>query len=255
MSPRRRFRAGGVRAGGVRTGGFTLVETALVLLVIGLLTRAFLAPLGESLERRRHAEAERLLDDAHRALVGHLITRGVLPCPLPPSGGRSSDGNSGASVAGCRSGSGRLPAVALGVPGPVDADGALLDPWGRALLYSVSLASSDRAGARDRPDWTSEGELAAVGLAQLSADLVLCDVAASGACPRDALRADAVAFVVLSRGRDDSGEGAQRENLDGDRVHVLAPHSAVDGHRFDDTLVWASRNELAYWLLRAGWLP
>ena len=245
----------GERSGPTREGAFTLVETALVLLVVGLLAQAFLAPLGERLERRRHAEAERQLEAVHRALIGHLVTQGVLPCPLLPGEMPAGGSPTSAVDVPCRSGSGGLPAATLGVAGSLDAHGALLDPWGRALLYSVSLASSERGGEPALADWTSPGEAAAVGLAHLEADLVLCRVATGGGCPREALRADAIAFVVLSRGRDESGEGAQRENLDGDRVHALAPHSTVDGHRFDDTLVWASRNELAYWLLRAEWLP
>jgi len=247
-----------------RGGGFTLVEIAIVLAVLGVLARALLTPLGERLEARRHETTRLRLDDVRRALVGHLITRGVLPCPSPGVEGGAGTGllagpvdlgGDTSSPAPCSRGHGGVPGVALGVAGPVDASGALLDAWGNPLRYAVSLASSDRAGNVALPDWTSDGEAARVGLRLLSADLSLCRVVSAGRCPRHALRADTIAFVVLSTGSDPEPRDIERENVDGDTVYALAPASVVAGHRFDDQLVWASRDELASWLLRAEWLP
>ena len=259
------------RRGVRRHGGFTLVEVALVLVVLGVLLRAVVVPLGDRLERRRHDETLALLDEVRRALVGHLVTRGVLPCPLEANAraGGAGDidpsglgddfgggyGAAGSAEVACARADGFVPAVTLGVSGAVDAHGALLDPWGRPLRYGVSLASSAARGVPSRPDWTSPGEARAVGLDALEADLVLCRTEASGTCPRSERRAGALAFVVLSSGRDGSPAGAQRENLDGDGVYALATPSVLAERPFDDALVWASRNELAYWLLRAGWLP
>lgn len=234
--------------------GFTLIELAVVLLVLGVLTRALVTPLGTVLHERRVQATDDRLESVRQALLGHLVTTGTLPCPLQV-GISASIAASGSRAVDCSRGQGGVPARLLGVEGPVDAAGALLDSWGRPLSYAVSLSSSREAGDIDSPDWTSVGEAAAVGLSELDADLVLCQAAYSGSCPRAALRADAIAFVVLSGGADDSSVDAQVENIDGDRVFAVAPRSTVDGHRFDDLLVWASRNELAYWLLRAEWLP
>ena len=251
-------RPGATARGGARqrADGFTLVELAIVLVVLGTLARALLAPLGERLERRRHDESRDRLEEVRRALVGHLVTRGVLPCPLS-----SDDASTPVSVEEgtpsrpCRRGSGHVPAAVLGVAGPLDANGALLDGWGRPLRYGVTLASDDRAGTPALADWLVPGEMPIVGLERLGADLSLCRVTASGDCPRRATRADALAFVVLSTGADATPDGLGGENLDGDRVYALVPPSVAPGAAFDDLLVWGSRDELAYWLVRAEWLP
>lgn len=226
-----------------------------MLVVAGVLTRALVVPFGEQLERRRQDATRRQLESVRHALIGHIVTRGVLPCPLAAAG--ISGGSASIDVVDrpCRQGRGYVPGTALGIAGALDEAGALLDAWGRPLHYGVSLTSARRAGERGLPDWTTPGEAAAVGLSALDADLSLCSVASNGRCPRAALRADALAFVVLSTGADDSARDAQRENLDDDTQYALAPRSSVDGHRFDDLLVWGSRNELAYWLVRAEWLP
>jgi len=234
--------------------GFTLIELAVVLLVLGVLTRALVTPLGTVLQERRYRATDDQLERVRQALVGHLVTSGVLPCPLPGSLSTVT-GAIGVIAGRCDAGVGGVPARVLGVAGPIDHDGALLDSWGRRLLYAVSLHSSRERGDVDQPDWIAPGEAAAVGLSELDADLVLCQAAFSSACPRSAMRADAIAFVVLSNGADATSLDAQAENNDGDTVFALAPRSTVAGHRFADQRIWASRNELAYWLLRAEWLP
>jgi len=242
------------------------VELAIVLVVLGVLARALLAPLGEGLERRRHEETARRLEEVRRALVGHLVTRGVLPCPLVPGrlatgsgggmpGAGSVDEGGDAVAVACRRGHGRVPAAALGVAGAIDVNGALLDGWGRPLHYAVSLASDPSRGERALPDWLVPGEIRAVGTRHLAADLSLCRTSVEGACPTRLTRAEALAFVVVSTGADATAAGSGGENVDGDDVYALAPPSVVPGERFDDLLVWGSRDELAYWLLRAGWLP
>ena len=244
----------------VRAAGFTLVEVAIVLLVLGVLAGAALAPVGERLEERRRESTWQRLDSVRRALIGHLATTGALPCPLPAGGlERSDESGSIPSTtpsmddvrgARCARGVGRVPAATLGVAGPTDASGALLDDWGNVLQYAVSLVSSDRSGDPDWPDWTTPGELSRVGLQHLEATLVLCRTAVAAECPRAGRRADAIVFVVFSTGATIVPRDAEHENLDGDRTYAVAPRSPVMGQRFDDQLVWASRDELAYWLLR-----
>ena len=248
-----------------------------MLIVLGALTQTLVVPLGERLERRLEIETVRQLERVRRALIGHLVTHGVLPCPLPPAPSVPSASAPAADAthapgspfvtvldgigrSGCAHAEGGVPAAVLGVAGAVDARGALLDAWGRALRYAVSTGrersaahGESRGGAPGI--WTAPGAAREAGLRGLRATLSLCRVAATEGCPREERRAGALAFVVLSYGADASARDAQRENLDGDAVYALAPRSSVDGYRFDDALVWASRNELAYWLLRAEWLP
>ena len=242
--------------------GFSLVEIAIVLAILGLLLRATLVPLATLREARSERAARERVDAARAALLAHAVTRGALPCPLPLSDGRPASATGAADDAAsgrCRAFRGAIPATVLGLDGPTDAAGAALDPWGRALVYAVSDADADGAGTPGAPDWTVPGEPGAVGIDALAGSLVVCRVAGRGRCPAREVRAEDLAFVVLSRGADPSALDLQARNADalggGGGTFTLAPRSAVDGHRFDDVLAWGSRGELVLWWLRAGRLP
>lgn len=250
--------------------GFSLIELSIVLIVVGLLTSAALGPLGLAIERSRERTTQRLLDAAREALIGHVIATGVLPCPSSTSGSAAfpnqaapvpsapgrplPDDPGGIDRVYCRSGFGFLPNRVLGLSAPVDATGIPIDAWGNRLRYSVSLHSHGELGNPAAPDWTTPGELASVGLANVQADLSLCDETASSGCPRRALRAGQIVAVIWSAGADASAAGIQAENLDDDTVFAVTGYSQVAGSPFDDQMLWLSRSELGYWLLRANWL-
>ena len=52
------------------SGGFTLVEIAIVLVIVGLLIGGLLTPLAAQLEQRRGSETQKALDEAKEALFG-----------------------------------------------------------------------------------------------------------------------------------------------------------------------------------------
>lgn len=242
----------------VHEGGFSLVEIAIVLAILGLLMRAALVPLASLHEDRRERSARVRVEAARDALIASVLVRGALPCPLPRSG------TLGAGVAGGSSGRctvfrGGLPAATLGLAGPVDTSGALLDPWGRAMLYALGDADAEGAGTIGVSDWTDPVELRAVGIDALAGTLVACRTAGRGPCPAHEVRAHDLVFAVLSQGADTSALDLQARNAGaferGESVFTLAPRSVVDGHRFDDVIAWGSRAELVREMLRAGRLP
>jgi len=61
--------------------------------------------------------------------------------------------------------------------------------------------------------------------------------------------------VVYSRGESDAPSGLEAENADNDSVFVVSGYSSNQQQAFDDQVIWASRSELVYWLLKANWLP
>lgn len=61
--------------------GFTLVEMAIVILVIGLLLRETLRPLSIVYEQKRFEQTDRVLEDIKEALLGYAILHQRLPCP------------------------------------------------------------------------------------------------------------------------------------------------------------------------------
>jgi len=200
------------------------------------------------------------LHDIRETLFAYVVSYGALPCPLD----QSSDGlmststayfDSDTRAAVCTIAQGWLPSSLLGIQGVVNVEGALLDPWGREYRYVVSLMSSADSGQAGLPDWTTPGEAAVVGVDHLRSDITLCNKVTRADCSGRAIRANQIAFVVLSLGADQSADGIQSENQDNDSVFLVTDESVVEGSEFDDLLVWGSAADTMYWMLRMGWLP
>ncbi|PID62099.1 MAG: hypothetical protein CSB44_05010 [Gammaproteobacteria bacterium] len=264
--------------------GFTLVEMAVVMVIVGLLLRAAMVPWANAQLQGFEREAEQQLLAIERQLTGYLLQHGVLPCPISPAvaGARPPPLASGGTHAreDCRSSEGFLPA--LGLDGPVDSRGAILDPWRRPYWYAVAVSAGEsRASSTAYPQtsratptrlWTTVGAPAGAGVGGLSADLVICNHLAPGKsrCSGQDVRASQIVYVVVGAGAD----GVYGRNSDpaagganhvvfgapaalpaGQRHFLEAPDSRVAGHRFDDHLLWMSREEAVYWLLSSGWFP
>ena len=61
--------------------GFTLLEMAIVLMIVGLLLGGMLVPLTAQMDQRNFTETRKSLDDIQQALIGYAIINGRLPCP------------------------------------------------------------------------------------------------------------------------------------------------------------------------------
>jgi len=60
--------------------GFSLVELAMVLLIISLLLGGLLMPLATQMEGRQRGDAQQQLETIREALIGFAIVNGRLPC-------------------------------------------------------------------------------------------------------------------------------------------------------------------------------
>lgn len=250
-----------------RLRGATLVEMALVLLILGVLTRAAITPLTAAQKHRDHRLAESGLQAIRDGLWAHVVATGALPCPVAlnqqwtspempaPMSRREPLSTDQRVQSSCQVASGGVPARELGLAGAMDIAGALLDPWNRPYRLAISLASHAERGSVPLPDWTTPGEASSIGIAHLTGDLVLCTRSAGTRCPSSDIRANQLSFVVFSTGDDSSLSGDQSENQDADTVFVLQENSIRPDHPFDDQLVWGTAAETLYWMLRAGWLP
>jgi prepilin-type N-terminal cleavage/methylation domain-containing protein len=234
----------------LRESGFTLVEMAMVLLVLGLLTRAAIVPLGSLLEHRHRADASAQLQEIKQAVFAHVIAYGALPCPVAPARPiteypsenvvRQDTQNLTLFTESCRHSVGGVPATALGLSGVLSDSDALVDPWGREYVYAASLTSHPTAR---------------VGVSRLTASIALCKRTYATGCPDSAVRADQLAFLILSLGSNPARMGSQGENQDGDEYFVLQPESHEPDAPFDDQLVWGTAADVMYWMLKMGWLP
>lgn len=234
------------------TSGFSLVEMAVVLMIVGFVLGALLMPIQVQRQQQAQAITENMLEIAKKSLLGYAQTQGRLPCPAVSN--TADDKGVAKPVAGgaCAVTAGFLPAVTLGIQ-PVDANGFALDGWGNPIRYAVTQSKDGGLGT---PDFTTTGAMGTVGIAALKPNLRVC--ASSTSCTEDInLVKDAVA-VIYSLGAtaaDGPGGADENENLNGDAVFVSHEPSRnqVNGE-FDHVVVWMSPYILYNAMIEAGQL-
>ena len=111
-----------------KPSGFTLVEMAIVLVIIGLLLGGMLMPLSAQMDQRRNSETQKALDEINQALIGFAVANGRFPRPAT-SATNGAERTTCATEAEC---AGFIPWATLGV--------SKLDSWGKIIRYSVTLA-------------------------------------------------------------------------------------------------------------------
>ncbi len=120
--------------------GFTLIELAIVLVILGLVLGGLVVPLATQVQSRKVNETEAIIGEIKESLYGYAIANGRLPCPATIAANgmenrRNDDAGIGpidAQTDGCRGGSysGLLPWATLGVPE--------MDAWGNRFRYRVT---------------------------------------------------------------------------------------------------------------------
>lgn len=146
-----------------RQDGFTLVEIAIVLLIVSILVGYTVAmfPRQQELKQFRAAHAD--MDEVLEAIIGFAQVNGRLPCPATPD---SLGLENGGGTGDCVSYAGFVPANTLGLDGQVNQDGLLLDPWGNVYRYYVSPTDADGDNAED---FVNNNEMRQVGLGDVFA--------------------------------------------------------------------------------------
>lgn len=234
-----------------KTRGFTLVEMAIVLMIMGILLGGFLVSLTAQLELRNDSETRQLLANAQEALIGYALSNRHLPCPDKTVGAdngdddRPNDGREDFDVAtgDCMTQEGNLPWATLGV--------LENDPWNQHLIYSVVAAFSQRS---PRPLF---------GL-PTAGNIRVCNETACNV-PR---LTDVAVAVIVSRGRNRGVCGTlpslpacederQNDNADNDFVshEPTVATLANPNAEYDDIVVWISGNILINRMVSAGQLP
>jgi len=265
-----------------RNGGFTLVEAAIVLVIVALLLSSLTYTLSAQLEQGNFEETRRRLEQARSLVLAFAIVHGRLPCPARSSGfadevrnaaGQCTDGASedyyGGTLPGGITG-GLLPARAIGFQ-PVDAAGFAVDAWGNRIRYAVEKFVSGCSGPSTLPHFTSSTNLKTNGITCQPRDLLVCKSANGlsgtpgatncGAAANSLTNQNLVAAMIYSVGRNFASVGAggidEAANLNGDPVFVgrtPAPAGAANGE-FDDQVAWIAVGELYARLIAAGVLP
>lgn len=255
--------------------GFTLVEVAVVLVIIGLVMGTFLVTLGAQVEQKKLNETRIALENAKEALVGHAMAHGRFPCPAQaPSAGTTAVeafGASGSAANGVCSNffDGYLPSVTLALS-PTDTDGYMLDGWNNPIRYAISNLSDDTNttyiftktfGMKNANSITCAPNC---GMAWISEQTLLsvCSTGtgiAGGACPSiGTTLAQGAVLIVYSTGANTPTGGVSTDeaaNLDADSAFVSHEPFAAGANEFDDIVEWASSNSIFMRLVQAHQLP
>lgn len=242
--------------------GFTLVEMAIVLVIIGLLLAGLLMPLSAQVESRRISETQKALDEINQALIGFAVANGRIPCPATATiasstanaGIEACNGGTYGNCTQCASPAGVLPWATLGV--------SETDSWGWRFTYRMTMlfgrSVPQSSGFNCTPDTTPT-----------KASFALCSPGDNNVCPSNAgcpaiTIASSVPAVIVSHGKNGAGayttQGTQitvsadadeASNSDGNTDFV----SHTPTSSFDDIVTWLSPNTLFNRMVSAQKLP
>lgn len=236
----------------IKNAGFSLVEMAVVLVILGFVLAALLLPLQAQRNQLFQTQTENTLEIAKKALIGFAQTRGRLPCPATAvSAGIEAPAGGG----DCTTTVGLLPAATLGIQ-PTDANGFAIDGWNNRIGYAVTQVSN---GGAATADFTTSNDMSTVGMATLAPNLRVCASATgitasacSGAPESNYLANNAVAVIYSTGGTAGAGAASADEtaNLNGDIVFVSHDPTTT----FDHIVTWISPYVLYNAMIEAGQL-
>jgi prepilin-type N-terminal cleavage/methylation domain-containing protein len=228
--------------------GFTIVEMAVVILVISLLLGSILVPLGSQMKQRNRAETQRSLEEVRQGLIGYAMINGRLPRPSDTATG-GTERAACATEAQC---TGFVPWATLGI--------APTDSWGKVLRYSVH---SSFAGGASGTVLITTATFATAGRT----------VKTRNAGGGEVIVATNLPAVLLSHGERNLGTtvngtalpDSPDTNTDED-VNASAgsdtffwrppaDRAGAPGGEFDDQVVWITPSQLFNQLVAAGRLP
>lgn len=247
--------------------GFTLIELAVVLVIVGILLGSFIGTLTSRINVTKKSDAIEELNEIKQSMMAYAFVNGYLPCPdcnavagactVALVGDGIADHDAGNNRCVLNEASGNVPWVTLGL--------GRGDPWGNHYRYAVQneYANVDTAFELD-------GVNGPAGSATIQEPDFVAD--ATGATPHSL--ADNVVAIILSHGSN--GYGAINEdnlanpaipaanldeldNTDNDADYYMRPETSAEttiaGKEFDDIVIWISEYELKAKMVEAGKLP
>jgi len=245
--------------------GFTLIELAIVLVIIAILLGSFIGTLSSRIENTRKSDTVEELKEIKQAMMAYAFVYGYLPCPdCSTATGTCAAATAGDGIADYDAGGtnlcfnaeglGNVPWVTLGL--------GQSDSWGTRYRYSVQNEYADMStpfilGSASGSTIIREPDFAA-------------DI--TGATPQPL--ANNIVAVLFSHGKNGYGGISETnvarpaipvanidelENTDDDQFYYLRPEteigSAIAGGEFDDIVIWISEFELKAKMVEAGKLP
>lgn len=236
--------------------GFTLIEVAMVLVIMGLLMISILPPLSRRTDQQRIAFTEQRLEEIKEALLGYVVQGYAageephLPCPATDVSGIENR-NGTLYCESYDNSDGYLPWATLGVEG--------YDGWGRPFRYRVDGYFSNGDGIypsalhnSNKPPGTSKTQIN------------LKDRAGNTLNNKTDYNSNVVA-VIFSCGKNGKPDGNNASGTittaicDNNTAGTTKNNYVQDAYvpeQFDDILIWISKYEFINALVRAGeWPP
>ncbi|MGZ8258740.1 MAG: type II secretion system protein [Methylotenera sp.] len=227
------------------SNGFSLVEMAVVLVILALLMGGLLVPLSAQRDVKNYSEARIRLEQIRDALYGYAIINGNLPCPTttadPADNVNYGHGDSACPITAT---AGVLPWKDLGIP-EVDSWGTqrrlTTDPWTGYWVYRVD------------PNFTSNFSLTTKTETTNPSPGANIDIHKSDGTSLTTPAERAVA-VICTTGKDRAANG---QNATFENVPPVNPVYEDDAQSptFDDMCIWITRPSLFNRMVAAGKLP
>jgi len=261
-------------------GGFSLVEMAVVLVILGFVIGVLMLPLQAQRENTFRLQTENQLEIAKKALIGFAQAKGRLPCPAIDGATATAAPQEGGQ---CAQQLGFLPVATLGIATTTDQDGYAIDAWNNRIMYAVTQTS---VGGVATPDFTTlvaddpatpainEADgMNVVGIAALAPNLRVCKNSSliSGnqcsASPETNYLVNNAVAVIYSYGAtaaQDSGGSDENANFHADPTDPTLSHNVFVFRQttaatpamqeFDHLMVWISPYVLYNAMIQAGQL-
>ena len=237
--------------------GFSLVEMAIVLVILGFVLGALLLPLQAQRQQLFYSQTNSTLEEAKRSLIGYAQSQGRLPCPATATSNGLADPLTGGT---CTVSVGFLPATTLGIQ-PTDDEGFTLDGWNNRIRYAVTQTND--AGTLTTHFTTSNG-MATQGITNLQPNIRVCASASGITATRCSVGTEsnyminnAVAVIYSTGETANNGSGGLDENANLNTDPVFVSHDIVDSTsttngQFDHLMVWISPYVLYNAMIEAG---
>lgn len=222
-----------------RQRGFSLIEIALVLVIVGLALGGIVSAIGPQLDNKRVSDTQKVLEEVKDALIGFAIVNGRLPRP-------ATSAINGTEMAACATEAlctGLIPWETLGI--------TKLDSWAKIIRYSVTPAFAT-AGLTTATNGTKTVQTRN----------------AAGTLTNLATQVPVVLFSSgkLSFGTTDGGVVIPTQSAANTNVDEIANNAAsvsfiqrpvnvattVTGGEFDDVVIWLPKATLVSRLAQAG---
>lgn len=222
--------------------GFSLIEIAIVLVVIGILLSGGLLAVSPIVQQGKVTETKARIARVETAIQAYVIANGCLPCPAAGNSNSATNANAGLAEAGgpnpdpcdggCDLTQGVVPWRNLGLS---EAD--IIDAYGNRLSYAATSARCATSSGMLRVGSSyPDGDIRvnnAAGAVTLVAAYVILSHGPDGA--------DAFAGETGTTRADSRGSATQDENVDveaaGAVVFNQLPNNTIDGADYFDDIV------------------